>query len=939
MKVKRWFQVACPVEVSMLTDLTMKELQELKKTTDFAVGKATYYDITLLDEWGLTKIEKLPHSIRVLLENAVRNVDGKLVTIDDVIAIAKWPEGTEAKDIAYMPSRVVLQDFTGVPLIVDLASMRDAVKKFGGDPALINPVIQTDLVVDHSVQVDFYGMANALNLNLQKEYERNKERYSLLKWAQNAFENFRVIPPGSGIVHQVNLEYLGKVAHYKEFKGEPTAYPDTLLGTDSHTTMINGLGIMGWGVGGIEAEAVMLGQPYYMLLPEVIGVQLEGELPEGATATDLVLTVTQMLRKRGVVGKFVEYFGSGLDSLSVPDRATLANMSPEYGATMGFFPVDDMTLKYLLLTGRDPTHVKFVEEYLKLLRIFRMSDQVDPTYSDVLKLDLSTVEPSLSGPSNPEDRIPMRELKKRMHQILKDHVQDRKRRRDLTIVLQQSESSDDSRVKELEDGLLETTINLDGEEVTFRDGSLVISAITSCTNTSNPSVMIGAGLVAKKAVELGLTTKPYVKTSLSPGSFVVREYLKELGLISYLETLKFHVVGFGCMTCIGNSGPINPVIEEAIKRHDLYATSILSGNRNFAGRIHQSVRGNFLASPMLVVAFALAGRLDIDPFNEPLAHAPDGKPVYLKDIWPTQQEINEAIEKAFRPDVFKQQYARILEGDLNWQALKAPTGTSFQWDPQSTYIRNPPYFDDFKMEIDPPKDINGARVLVLLGDRISTDHISPAGAIDPESPAGKYLIEHGVEVKDFNTYGSRRGNHEVMMRGGFANVRVRNLLTPDKEGWWTKHIPTGEVMPIYDAAMKYKQENTPVIVLAGAQYGVGSSRDWAAKAPALLGVKAVIANSYERIHRSNLIGMGVLPLQFKDGEGWQELGLDGTEEYTIQGISDGLTPRKELKVTARKSDGTVIEFTVLTRLDTPVEVDYYVNGGILPAVLRQMLKN
>ncbi len=917
----------------------MKELQEMKKSADFAVGKAAYCDLTLLDEWGVTKLDRLPYSIRVLLENAVRNVDGKLVTLEDVLSIARWPEGTESKDIAYMPSRVVLQDFTGVPLIVDLASMRDAVKKFGGDPSIINPIIQTDLVVDHSVQVDYYGMANALKLNLQKEYERNKERYALLKWAQKAFENFRVIPPGSGIIHQVNLEYLGRVVHYKEFRGEPTAFPDTLLGTDSHTTMINGLGIMGWGVGGIEAEAVMLGQPYYMLLPEVIGVRLEGELPEGATATDLVLTVTQMLRKRGVVGKFVEYFGPGLDNLSVPDRATLANMSPEYGATMGFFPVDEMTLKYLLLTGREPEHVKFVGEYLKLQKMFRTSELPEPTFSDVLKLDLSTVEPSLSGPSNPEDRIPMRELKKRIRQLLKDYAQERKKRRQLTVVLQQSSNPEESQARELEDGLLETTIDLNNEDVKLRDGSLVIAAITSCTNTSNPSVMIGAGLVAKKAVDRGLTTKPYVKTSLSPGSFVVRQYLEELGLTPYLEALRFHVVGFGCMTCIGNSGPINPIIEEAIRQNDLYVLSILSGNRNFAGRIHQSVRGNFLASPMLVVAFALAGKLDFDPFNEPLGYNPAGEPVYLKDIWPSQSEINQAIERVFKPEIFKQQYARILDGDLNWQSLEAPSGTLFQWDPKSTYIRNPPYFDDFKMEVDSPKDIKGARVLVLLGDRISTDHISPAGAIAPESPAGKYLIEHGVAIKDFNTYGSRRGNHEVMMRGGFANIRVRNQLTPDKEGWWTKHVPSGEVMPIYDAAMRYKQENTPVIVLAGAQYGVGSSRDWAAKAPALLGVKAVIAKGYERIHRSNLIGMGVLPLQFKEGEGWQEFGLDGTEEYNIEGISEGLTPRKELKVTAKKRDGTIVEFTVLTRLDTSVEVDYYTNGGILPYVLRQMLKN
>ncbi|MGQ4892801.1 MAG: aconitate hydratase AcnA [Candidatus Njordarchaeia archaeon] len=899
-----------------MAEFTEKEKNAIKETINTYLGNATIYNIKKLEEMGYTKIERLPYSIRVLLENVVRSFNGDDIGSEHVLAVANWPEGAGVKDVPYMPARVVLQDFTGVPLVVDLAAMRDAVKDLGYDPAIINPEIPCDLIIDHSVQVDYYGTSYALHKNMELEFKRNSERYRLLKWAQKAFKHFRVFPPGTGIIHQVNLEYLSKVIQLRELNGELTAFPDSLVGTDSHTVMVNGLSVFGWGVGGIEAEAVMLGLPYWMVLPEVIGVKLVGELPEGATATDLVLTVTNLLRKKGVVGKFVEFFGPGIKKLSVPDRATLSNMAPEYGATMGFFPIDEATINYLKLTGRDPEHVKLVEEYAKKVGIWYDLDAPEPQYTDVLVLDMSTVEPVVAGPSHPEDKISLKELKQRFYELVEEY-----------------------RRKKGRSGIASTKITFNCDTIDFKDGSTVIAAITSCTNTSNPSVLIGAGLLAKNAVERGLDVKPYVKTSLAPGSRVVVDYLKNLNLIPYLEALKFHVVGFGCTTCIGNSGPLPEKIVKAILDNDIYAAAVLSGNRNFEGRVSPYTRGNFLASPMLVIAFALAGRVDIDFYNEPIGYDPNGQPVYLRDIWPSQEEIRKAIETGIQPEMFIKEYQNVLDGDKHWQELEAPTGTIYHWDPKSTYIRKPPYFDGFKLEIEPPKDIKGARVLVLLEDRVSTDHISPAGAIHPESPAGKYLIEHGVKIEDFNTYGSRRGNHEVMMRGTFANVRVKNQLVPGKEGWWTKYIPTGEITSVYEAAMKYKQEGIPLIILGGKNYGVGSSRDWAAKGPALLGVKAVIAESFERIHRSNLIGMGVLPLEFEPGQGWKQLGLTGEEEYDIIGLSEGLEPRKKLKVIARKKDGTTIEFNVTASLNTKEEVEIYLNGGIMPYIVREMIKH
>ncbi len=916
-----------------MTEITAKEIESVKEKVNFDDGKATIYKLEKLEEMGLTTIAQLPYSIRVLLENVLRNFDGKLITAEDVLTVAKWPKETGRKDIPYMPSRVVLQDFTGVPLIVDFAAMRDAISKLGKDAELINPVIPTDLVVDHSVQVDYFGVANAYTLNLQKEYGRNKERYMLLKWAQRSFKQLNVVPPGTGIIHQVNLEYLSRVVDLRPFRGELTAFPDTLLGTDSHTPMVNGVGVMGWGVGGIEAEAVMLGLPYYMLLPEVIGVRLVGELQEGATATDLVLTVTQLLRKKNVVGKFVEYFGPGLSTLSVPDRATLSNMSPEYGATMGFFPVDSATLSYLSLTGRDHV-VPRVEKYTKLQAMFREDDAAEPTYSDVVELDLSTVEPSLAGPAHPEDRFTLKEAKQKIESLLKEHAKSRKKRK---ITVKNPITGATETIEH--ENEITVPIKLGTQTIEVGDASTVIAAITSCTNTSNPSVMIAAGLLAKKAVSMGLQTKSHVKTSFAPGSRVVMGYLEKLGLTPYLEALRFHLTGYGCTVCIGNSGPLPKYIEDAIKEYDLYAVSVLSGNRNFGGRIHSLSKGNFLASPPLVVAYALAGTMKIDLYNEPIGYTPFGTPVYLKDIWPSQEEIKRAIEAGVTADLYREKYKDVLKGDDAWQNLTAPESTLYQWDENSTYIRSPPYFENFTKDVPEPSDIKGAHVLVLLEDRVSTDHISPAGQIAPESPAGKYLIEKGVDIRDFNTYGSRRGNHEVMMRGTFANVRVKNLLVPEKEGWWTKHIPSGLVMSTYEAAMKYKTENIPVIILAGKQYGVGSSRDWAAKGPALLGVKAVIAESYERIHRSNLVGMGVLPLQFEEGQGWKQLGLDGTEKYDIIGISEGLSIHKKLKVIATKTDGSTIEFNVIARLDAPIEIEYYRHGGIMPYIVRTFAEN
>ncbi len=887
-----------------------------KAFEDYLVVNGKKYKVYRADkitELGLGRYEELPYSIRIVLENLIRNYDGFVVRDEEVEAAARWAEYAGKKDIPLHPARVIMQDFTGVPAVVDLAAMRDALRDFGRDPAELNPHIPVHLIIDHSIQVDYFGTHYALFWNMKREYERNRERYTLLKWAQRAFRNFRVAPPGKGIIHQVNLEHLAQVVWTREVGGETLAYPDSVLGTDSHTTMINGLGVLGWGVGGIEAEATLLGQPYYMLLPEVVGVRLEGELPEGATATDLVLYITEKLRKVGVVGKFVEYFGEGVKKLSVPDRATVANMAPEYGATMGFFPPDEATINYLLLTGRDPEHVRVVEAYLKTLGIWYDLEAPQPKYTKVVEIDLNDVEPSIAGPSHPEDRIPLREAKKRVREVIEEYLRSKGR------------------------GRIVVELESDGEKVELGDGSVVLAAITSCTNTSNPSLMIAAGLLAKKAVERGLTVKPWVKTSNAPGSRVVPDYWEKLGLMPYLEALRYHITGFGCTVCIGNSGPLPEQIEKAIKENDLWTASVLSGNRNFSGRIHPLVRGNFLASPPLVIAYALAGRIDIDFYNEPIGYDPNGQPVYLRDIWPSQEEVKRAVEEALDPEAFKRKYSNIWEGDEYWNSLPELDSVTYPWDPKSTYIRKPPFFENMPLEPPEPKDIIGARVLVWAPDRTTTDHISPAGRILPESKAGQYLLSLGVKPHELNTCGARRGNHEVMMRCTFDNPRFRNRLVPDREGGWTIFWPTGEVMHVFDAAMKYKEMGIPLIVLAGKQYGAGSSRDWAAKGPALLGVKAVIAESFERIHRSNLVGMGILPLEFMPGENAEKLGLDGSEVYDILGISEGLYPGKILTVRARKSDGRVIEFKVKARLDTPIEVEYYRHGGILQYVLRKML--
>lgn len=881
-------------------------------------GTTQIYLLKRLEDEGIADISKLPFSIRVLLENLLRHCDGNLVTEEDVVALAKWDtQNPELREIPYMPARVILQDFTGVPCVADLAAMRSTVHRMGGDPERINPIVPVDLVIDHSVQVDFFNAPDAFRKNVELEFERNRERYAFLRWAQIAFDQFQVVPPGTGIVHQVNLEYLAKVVHTRKVNGDTVAFPDTLVGTDSHTTMINGLSVMGWGVGGIEAEACMLGQPLYMLMPEVVGFKLYGELPKGATATDLVLTVTQMLRKKGVVGMFVEFFGSGLSHLSLADRATVANMSPEYGATMGFFPVDEETLRYLRGTGRDRKLVELVENYTKNQGLFRTDTIPDPVYNDLLELDLSTVEPSLAGPSRPQDRVTLREMKKAFQALIS-----------MKKVKDAQTSSGERGVE----------IQADGGKTTLTDGSVVISAITSCTNTSNPSVMIGAGLLAKKAVEQGLSVNPAVKTSLAPGSRVVMDYLNGAGLVPYLEKLGFYLVGFGCTTCIGNSGPLPDPIADAIKKNDLTVAAVLSGNRNFEGRIHPQVKLSYLASPPLVVAYALAGTVNIDMLNEPLGMGSGGKPVYLKDIWPSQEEIRTTIEKTLNPELFRGRYAHVFEGDELWNGLSTPKGNLYEWDPESTYIQEPSFFANFSLELSPLQDVKGARVLALLGDSVTTDHISPAGNIATDSPAGRYLIEHGVKPREFNSYGSRRGNHEVMIRGTFANIRLRNQIVPGTEGGWTKHIPTDEKMPIYDAAMKYQSEGTPLLVIAGKEYGSGSSRDWAAKGTMLLGVKAVIAESYERIHRSNLVGMGVLPLQFKPGENRETLNLTGFEEYEITGIAEGLTPRKEVSVQVKNKDGKKTVFNAIVRMDSPIEIEYYRNGGILQTVLRNMLK-
>jgi len=885
--------------------LIKNSYQTLKKLT---VAGTTYHYFSLpeLEKRGNTSLDKLPFSIRILLENMLRNEDGNVVLAEDIDKVSSYnPQKVSAQEIPFMPARVILQDFTGVPAVVDLAAMRDAVKTLGGNPDRINPIVRADLVIDHSVQVDVFGTLDAFKRNVQREYERNGERYKLLKWAQKSFKNFSVVPPGTGIVHQVNLEYLGQVVMHSNQNEKSLVYPDTLVGTDSHTTMINSLSVLGWGVGGIEAEAVMLGQPYYMVLPEVVGVKFRGALPEGTTATDLVLTITEMLRKFGVVGKFVEYFGEGLSNLTLPDRATLANMSPEYGATMGFFPIDDVLLGYLKLSAREPELVARVETYAKEQGIFRTDTTPDPLYHATLELDLSTVESSLAGPKRPQDRIPLNKMKPMFSSALKNTFN----------ISAPSKVTENNKINH---------------------GSVVIAAITSCTNTSNPSVMIAAGLVAKKALEKGLTTQPWVKTSLAPGSRVVTEYLEKAGLMESLEKQRFTLVGYGCTTCIGNSGPLPEEIDKEIREKDIIAAAVLSGNRNFEGRIHASVRANYLASPPLVVIYALAGRVDIDLLNEPIGTSQDNKPVFMKDIWPTQEEIADTLKTALDPSMFKQKYSEVFDGDEGWQQMSVEGGKLYDWEPDSSYIKNPPFFTDITLEKYPLSNIQDARVLALLGDSVTTDHISPAGTIQVKSPAGQYLIAQGVEPKDFNSYGSRRGNHEVMMRGTFANIRIKNKLLEGIEGGFTRYFPTGEDMPIYDAAMKYKAQNIPLIVLAGKEYGTGSSRDWAAKGTYLLGIKAIIAESFERIHRSNLVGMGVLPLQFLAGDNAQKLGLTGREKFTISGIEEGLKPRQELTVNTVNDEGVRITFNVQSRLDTVIDVKYYENGGILQTVLREM---
>jgi aconitate hydratase len=880
------------------------------------------------------RVSRLPYSLKVLLENLLRHEDGETITAQDIEALAGWDAKAEpSQEIAFTPARVLMQDFTGVPAVVDLAAMRDAMKALGGSPDKINPLSPAELVIDHSVQVDFYAIADALRKNSEKEFERNKERYSFLRWGQKAFKDFKVVPPDTGICHQVNLEYLSRVVFGREVDGKLQAYPDTLVGTDSHTTMVNGLGVLGWGVGGIEAEAAMLGQPSTMLIPQVIGVKLSGKLPEGATATDLVLTVTEMLRKKGVVGKFVEYFGPGLANLPLANRATLGNMSPEFGSTCAIFPIDAETLNYLRLSGRSEEHINLVEAYAREQGLWHEPGQKDAEYSDVLELDLSTIEPSIAGPKRPQDRIPLKTAKATIAKHIKAVADERA----LKVVDEArfegegGPATEDSAV-DGKTGVAEVT--MDKETFEMHDGDAVIAAITSCTNTSNPEVMLGAGLLARNALAKGLKPKPWVKTSLAPGSKVVTDYLKKSGLLDDLDALGFNLVGYGCTTCIGNSGPLRPEISEAIRDHDLTASAVLSGNRNFEGRIHPDVKMNFLASPPLVVAYALAGTMHIDLINEPLGTGKDGQPVYLKDIWPGHKEISDLIASSIDSSMFNQVYGEVFDGDENWNSLKVPEGDIYEWDEKSTYVQNPPYFVGMRKDPDVIEDIKGARLLALLGDSVTTDHISPAGAIKKDSPAGKYLMEHGVDPKDFNSYGSRRGNHEVMMRGTFANIRLRNLLAPGTEGGVTTYIPDGGQMSIYDAAMKYQQENTPLLVIAGSEYGTGSSRDWAAKGTLLLGVKAVIAKSFERIHRSNLIGMGVLPLQFRDGEDAESLGLNGTEEYSVTGMEHG--DASEVTVEARGEDGKTTAFKARVRLDTPKERDYYKNGGILQYVLRNL---
>jgi aconitate hydratase len=866
-----------------------------------------YFRLATLEENGVANVSRLPFSHRILLENLLRHEDGRKVQATDIDAVARGVSGPEAKEISFMPARVLLQDFTGVPAVVDIAAMRDALAAMGADPSKANPLMPADLVIDHSVQVDEFGTKDSFNINALLEFQRNRERYMLLRWGQTAFQNFRVVPPDTGIVHQVNLEYLAAVVFRSQAAdGSWMAYPDSLVGTDSHTTMINGLGVLGWGVGGIEAEACMLGQPVSMLLPAVVGFKLHGKLPEGCTATDLVLTVTQMLRKKGVVGKFVEFFGAGLSQLSVADRATIANMAPEYGATMGFFPVDDGTLQYLRTSNRDQHTLELVEAYSKEQCLFRTDETKDPLFSDTLELDLASVVPSMAGPKRPQDRLTLPEVRKNFRDAFKDA------------------------------SMKKAKIDIHGESAEMGSGAVVIAAITSCTNTSNPSVMIGAGLLAKKAVEKGLKSQPWVKTSLAPGSKVVTEYLNKAGLTPYLEALNFNLVGYGCTTCIGNSGPLPEAVSAVVKNEDLVVAAVLSGNRNFEGRINPQVKANYLASPPLVVAYALAGRVDFDMASDSLGTGKDGEPVYLKDIWPTPQEIEATIAATVDAEMFRREYETAFEGDSNWQNLPVPTGGTYAWDDASTYIKKPPYFDNMTDPNAPIADITGIRVLAMLGDSITTDHISPAGSIAVNSPAGKYLISLGVMAKDFNSYGARRGNHEVMVRGTLANVRLRNQLAPGTEGPWTVFLPDETEMFIYDASMRYQQEGTPLMILAGKEYGSGSSRDWAAKGVKLLGVKVVIAESFERIHRTNLVGMGVLPLQFVPGQTAASLKLTGKELFQVTGVREAVEMGSRAVVKAVAADGCETLFETVPRVDTPQEAEYFRNGGILPFVLRQL---
>jgi aconitate hydratase len=895
------------------------EKSSVAKTLKVNTSSFTIYSLPQFAKARGLDISRLPFSIRILLESALRNFDDYQVTEKDISTIVNWKPNEKKDEIAFKPGRVILQDFTGVPCVVDLAAMRDAMKSLGGDIKKINPQVQCDLVIDHSVQVDAFGTNKALGQNVTLEFARNEERYEFLKWGQSALQNFRVVPPATGIVHQVNLEYLAKGVLKKKVGKETIAYPDSLVGTDSHTTMINGLGIVGWGVGGIEAESVMLGEPVNMLMPEVVGFRITGKLKDGVTATDLVLTVTQQLRQKGVVEKFVEFFGEGLQYLSLPDRATIANMAPEYGATIGLFPIDDETLNYLKLSGRSAAEVSLVEKYYKAQGMFYTARSPECIYSDILELDLSTVEPCLAGPKRPQDRVPLKDLKSAFIRSLTADIA--------------------SRGYGLAAGDLAKTATVqNGGAETLGHGSVVIAAITSCTNTSNPSVLIGAGLLAKKAVLRGLMPPHYVKTSFAPGSQVVEEYLKTAGLLKYLEKIRFNIVGYGCTTCIGNSGPLPEPVASAISKGNLVAAAVLSGNRNFEGRVNPYTRANFLASPPLVVAYALAGRVDIDLNNESLGNDKKGKPVYLRDIWPTQKETVRAVQKFVKASIFRRCYKNVDRGNKNWNAIKTVKSDLFSWDGKSTYIQNPPYFTGMRPQIDPIKGIKQARCLVMVADSITTDHISPAGAIAKNSPAGKYLMEQGVDPKDFNSYGARRGNDRVMTRGTFANIRLRNLTAPGSEGPWTTYWPASEKMFIYDAAMKYKETGTPLIVLAGKEYGTGSSRDWAAKGTTLLGIRAVIAESFERIHRSNLCGMGVLPCQFKAGENHSSLGLKGDETFDFIGLDDRLSPRQELALRATSPDGSKKEFKVTARVDTPVEVDYLRNGGILQTVLRKLAK-